>query len=85
MDDLEYILESVFGEVLDIEDLAPGVCLFAISRNERGFAREYYLVDQTSTIISSKAKSYGKPIEGHPDLFVYDVDVADSRISNNPV
>ena len=26
MDDLEYILESVFGEVLDIEDLAPGVC-----------------------------------------------------------
>lgn len=78
MDDLEYILESVFGEVLDIEDLAPGVCLFAISRNERGFAREYYLVDQTSTIISSKAKSYGKPIEGHPDLFVYDVDVADS-------
>ena len=51
MDDLEYILESVFGEVLDIEDLAPGVCLFAISRNERGFAREYYLVDQTSTII----------------------------------
>ena len=41
MDDLEYILESVFGEVLDIEDLAPGVCLFAISRNERGFAREY--------------------------------------------
>ena len=78
MDDLEYILESVFGEVLDIEDLAPGVCLFAISRNERGFAREYYLVDQTSTIISSKAKSYGKPIEGHPDLLVYDVDVADS-------
>lgn len=78
MENLRCILGDIFGEVLRFEDVAPGVYFFVICGNGQGFAREYYLVEQANTIISAIAQSYGKPIEGHPGLLVYEAEASDS-------
>lgn len=79
MEDLRSILECAFGKVPDIEEVAPGVYLFAASRCGRAFDREYYLVERKSEIISNQAKSYGKQVAGCSDLLVYETEARDSH------
>ena len=79
MDKLMPILEHTFGIVHSIEEVAPGIYFFSVSKYGRCFARECYLVEQENKIISNQAKSYGKRIDGHPNLLVYEVEARDSH------
>lgn len=78
MDELRSILTSALGEIYRLEEEAPGIWYVATGRPGDGIGAEYYLVEPGSECISDEAKSYGVPVEGHPQLLLYSVSEVDS-------
>ena len=78
-DQLQNILEELYGEVLSLSEECSGVCYVSLRQNETDiFPHEYYIVDKTAGTISSEAKAYGQPIDDYPDLLLYPMDRPDS-------
>ena len=76
---LRYILEELYGEVLSLSEECPGVYYTSVKQNETDILpHEYYIVDKTTGAISSEAKAYGQPVDGQPDLLTYPMDKLDS-------
>ena len=69
-------VERVIGEVLEIEQLCPGVWYLAADGG-RHIANEYYIADADAPCLSEYAKSLGKAIDGLPRLLFYSLDEID--------
>ena len=79
VDQLRDILAELYGEVLSLQQECPGVCYASVRQDEADtFSHEYYIVYKATDAISSKAKAYGQPVTGYPDLLVYPMDKPDS-------
>lgn len=74
--EIQQMVEDTFGEVIKIENLAPGMYEAVVRPGEDriGFAGDYYIVETDSSIISSAAKAHGKLIEGYTGVISFDVD-----------
>lgn len=74
--EIQQIVEETFGEIIKIENPAPGVYEAVVKPEEDrpGFAGDYYIVEMDSSAISSAAKAHGKLIEGYTGVVSYDVD-----------
>ena len=78
VDQLRDILEDLYGEVLSLLEECPGVYYASVRQDEADtFPHEYYIVYKAADAISSKAKAYGQPVDGYPDLLVYPMDKPD--------
>lgn len=66
------VIEEVYGEVVMSEEQCPSVYYLACRRNEYERPSELVVVERDCPHISAVAKAYGKPLDGHDDLLVYD-------------
>ena len=73
---LTEVLEDVFEEVAETEELCPGV--YYVSAKAGGFWNEYYIAEAGTPGLSAPAKRLGKPLAGHPGLLVYSLETPDS-------
>ena len=70
--------EYEYGEILHWEQLGPGIYYVSARDEETGNPGEYYIVDTEHTILSTRAKAYGKPLLYHPEYLGYSAGVTDS-------
>lgn len=71
-DGLAFHIKDALGEILETEEECPGV-YYVAARGDRDsrFAREYYTVAADTPFIPQKAKKYGQPIPGCPQILLY--------------
>ena len=66
------VAEEIYGEVILSEEQCPGVYYLACRDDEYERPSELVVVERDCPHISTAAKAYGSPLDGHDNLLVYD-------------
>ena len=69
-----YEIEDDMGEILDEEELCPGVYYFTTRREGSPIAREFYAASAHTPCLSRQAKAFGEPLPHHPEFLAYAIE-----------
>lgn len=73
--ELPFRIEDVLGDIRKTREECPGVYYVAVREDEDPFfAREYYVIAADTPVIPQKAKKYGRPLPGCPEILLYSMD-----------
>ncbi len=74
IDKLNKELEDDLGIIETTSEIAPGIYYVVATEEETALHAEYYIADKECSLLSEKAKSYGRPLQ-HQDRYIsYRVD-----------
>jgi len=67
------ILKAALGDIRKIEETCPGVFHIKATGKKAGLPcpGEYYVVRRNTSVISEKAKAYGRKLSSAPDFLIY--------------